>query len=91
MRRGPTVYRHYPRGLGRVAVADVITKAALSPQLFKDRDCYPTGVELTASRMVIPVLNQMSHLCAVEKCEEALIRALIRSSSNEQRLLLTAS
>ena len=30
---GPTVYRPYP-------FADVITKAALSPQLFKDPECW---------------------------------------------------
>ena len=37
---GPTVYRPYPRRLESQTVcrssADVITKAALSPQLFKD-------------------------------------------------------
>ena len=38
--KGPTVYRPYPRRLESQTVcrssADVITKAALSPQLFKD-------------------------------------------------------
>ena len=34
---GPTVYRPYPRRLE--PFADVITKAALSNQLFKDPEC----------------------------------------------------
>ena len=36
---GPTVYRPYPRRL-ESQTADVIRKAALSPQLFKDAECW---------------------------------------------------
>ena len=38
---GPTVYRPYPRRLESLTIfADVITKAALSPQLLKDPECW---------------------------------------------------
>ena len=37
---GPTVYRSYPRRLDSLTVADVFTKEALTPQLFKDPDCW---------------------------------------------------
>ena len=37
---GPTVYRPCPRRLESLTIADVITKAALSPQLFKDPKCW---------------------------------------------------
>ena len=33
---GPTIYRPYPRR----PFADIITKAALSPQLIKDPECW---------------------------------------------------
>ena len=44
---GPMVYRPYPRSLESLTVcrcvykdADVFTKTALSPQLFKDPECW---------------------------------------------------
>ena len=37
---GPMVYRPYLRRLESQPFADVITKAALSPQLFKDPECW---------------------------------------------------
>ena len=36
----PTVYSPYPRRLESLTFADVIAKAALSPQLFKDPECW---------------------------------------------------
>ena len=36
---GPTVFPPYPRVESLTSFADVITKAALSPQLFKDPEC----------------------------------------------------
>ena len=38
---GPTVYSPYPTRLESLTISDVITKAALSPQLFKDPECWP--------------------------------------------------
>ena len=37
---GPKVFRTYPRSLERIPFADVITKAVLSSQLFKDPECW---------------------------------------------------
>ena len=37
---GPTVFRPYPRRLESLTSGDVITKAALSSQLFKDPQCW---------------------------------------------------
>ena len=37
---GPTVYRPYPRRLDTLTVCRCLTKAALSPQLFKDPECW---------------------------------------------------
>ena len=40
---GPTVYRPYPRRLESLTIknlADVRAKAALSPQVFKDPECW---------------------------------------------------
>ena len=37
---GPTVFRPYPRRLESLTSGDVITKAALSSQLFKDLECW---------------------------------------------------
>ena len=39
---GPTVFRPYPRSLvfAMTSFADVIAKAALSSQLFKDPECW---------------------------------------------------
>ena len=37
---GPTVFRSYPRRLERITVCRCLYKAALSPQLFKDPECW---------------------------------------------------
>ena len=36
----PTVYRRHPRRLEHLTFADVIAKAAHSPRLFKDPECW---------------------------------------------------
>ena len=77
--KGPTVYRPYPRRLESQTVcrssADVITKAVLSPQLFKDPEGWSglglnleppaqqTGAYpiMISNQEVIPVWN--SHVC----------------------------
>ena len=37
---GPMIYHPYPRRLDSLTIADIITKTALSPQLFKDPECW---------------------------------------------------
>ena len=49
---GPPTYRPYPRRLESLTFADDITKAALSPQLFKDPECWSDrSLELTTSHV----------------------------------------
>ena len=49
---GPPVYRPYPRRLESLIIADVITKTALSPQLFlRPWVLVRPGFELATSRL----------------------------------------
>ena len=49
---GPPTYRTYPRRLESLTIWRYITKAALSPQLFKDPECWSgRNLELTTSRV----------------------------------------
>ena len=54
----PPAYRPYP-------FADVITKAALSPQLYKDPECWSGRSRTHDLPRDSPVLNQLSHRCTV--------------------------
>ena len=59
---GPTAYRPYPRRLESLTISDVIsTKAALSPQLFKDPECWSGRSRTHDLPHGSPVLNQLSH------------------------------
>ena len=50
---GPTVYSPYPRRPEHLPFADEFTKAAHSPQLFEDPECwYGLGLELSTFRTV---------------------------------------
>ena len=57
---GPPGYHPYPRRLESLTIADVITKAALSPQLFKDPECWPGRNRTHDLPRGSPVLNQLS-------------------------------
>ena len=49
---GPPTYRPYPRRLESLTICRYITKAAVSPQLFKDPECWSgRNLELTTSRV----------------------------------------
>ena len=71
----PIRFLETPRSLSEyILIADVITKAALSPSPYlKTLNVGPAGVELATSRMAFPVLNQLSHRCAVTQLKTALI------------------
>ena len=58
---GPTAYHPYPRRLESLTISDVITKAALFPQLFKDPECWSGRSRTHDLPHGIPLLNQLSH------------------------------
>ena len=62
----PTAYSPYPRNLKVLPFVDVMTKAALSPQLFKDPECWSGRSQTHDLPHGSPVLNQLSHLCAAK-------------------------
>ena len=63
---GPTVYSPYPRRIESLTIIkDVIIKEALSPQLFKDPECWSGRSRTHDLPHGSPVLNQLSHRCAV--------------------------
>ena len=67
MRRpGVTVYSPYPRRI--LPFADVTTKGALSPQLFKDPECWPGRSQTHNLLHGSPVLNQLSHWVSRADC-----------------------
>ena len=57
---GPTVFRPYPRRLESLTICKVITKGGLSPQLFKDPECW-SGRDLNPrTPLGRPTLSQPS-------------------------------
>ena len=62
----PPAYRPYPKRLESLIIADVVTKAALSAQLFKDPECWSGRSGTHDLPRDSPVLNQLSHRCAVQ-------------------------
>ena len=63
---GPPAYRPYPRRLESLTICRCNYKrAALSPQLFKDPECWSGRSWTHDLPRDSPVLNQLSHRCTV--------------------------
>ena len=72
---GPTytAYSPYPGRLECLTFANVITKAAISPQLFKDPKCWSGRSRTHDLPYGSPVLNKLSHRGAVFFPEENVL------------------
>ena len=75
MRRELPAYRPYPRRLENLTICRCNYEGALSPQLFKDPECWSGRSRTHDLPRDSPVLNQLSHRCAV-RCIQQLQQVL---------------